>query len=124
MARTKYPKQYPDSDSFVTSFGRVQVTLNALHDYRDALQMAYEQLVNARTARLYMSTTPKAKERCTTEWYYAMKCLRFAINRAKDKKHTFIAHLHSTNDSPAIDPDVYFSIGASRTKYPYRKEDV
>ena len=34
MAKSKYTKQYPDSDAFITSLGRVQVTLNALHDYR------------------------------------------------------------------------------------------
>lgn len=123
MARAKYTKQYPDSDAFITSLGRVQVTLNALHDYRDCLQIAYEELVHARTARMYMADHPKAKQKCTTEWYYSMTRVRANIKGAKDKKSTFIAHLNSTHESPAIHPDVYFDIGVVRTKYPYRKED-
>lgn len=123
MARKKYEKQYPQSDAFITSLGRVQVTLNALHDYRDCVQLAYEQLVHARTARLYMAGHPKAKERCTTEWRYAMSRARMNIKRAREKKQVVIAHLNSTHEKPAIDPSVYFDIGASRTNYPYRKED-
>lgn len=123
MARTKYTKQYPHSDAFITSLGRVQVTLNALHDYRDCLQMAYEQLVHARTARLYMADHPKAKERCTTEWYYAMSRVRLNIQRAREKKQALIAYLNATHENPVIDPSVYFDIGASRTNYPYHKED-
>lgn len=120
MAGIKYTKQYPDSDAFITSLGRVQVTLNALHDYRDCLQIAYEELVHARTARMYMADHPKAKEKCTTEWDYSMRRVRSKICDAKAKKATFIAHLNSTHESPAIHPDVYFDIGAIRTNYPYK----
>lgn len=67
-----------------------------------------------------MSASPKAKSQYTSDWNYSMMRTRACIEMAKAKKHDFIAHLNSNHESPAIDPNVYFGVGAVVNKYPYQ----
>lgn len=122
MTKKKCEKQHPHSDNFIRHLGKVQVTLNALHGYRDALHQAYELVVEARTLRCRKGVLSQMTERDRRNWAYIMTNLRSAINRARVKKSYVDAHYHGTIDGAPIDPSVYFDIGAIRVNYPYKEE--
>ena len=121
MPNKKYEKQYPSSDSFVRNLGRIQVTLNCLYDYRYSLQSAYELLVQVRTLRYHKGTLTQMCDKDRRQWYELMKTVRHTINRARVKKSYFDAHLHGHDNLTPISPSVYFDIGATRVKYPYKE---